>query len=72
MKIEKDKLASALKYNLDPRRLSLNELKFNKELCYTHSNEIILVVHVLTKFPSDDTTPIRDTDYYIEYIVYFD
>ncbi|KRT81649.1 hypothetical protein AMK59_5056 [Oryctes borbonicus] len=64
-------LQDALNYNLDPRRLNVGELVLQQQLNYIGCNQVALIVNVLTDNPHSNSKPKRNTDYYIEYIVYF-
>lgn len=73
--VSKSLLSKALKYNLDPRRLGIDKLVLKQKINFYVDAEyhVLLVVNVMTQTPYEDYSyPSRNTDYYIEYIIYFE
>ncbi|KAJ8925841.1 hypothetical protein NQ315_009693 [Exocentrus adspersus] len=60
---------TALEYNLDHRRCGKASLSFQKYINRPTSNEIVLVVQVITTDPNADfLQPTNSSDYFIDYI----
>lgn len=73
MKIKRNQLSKALKYNLDHRRCgeSGNYL-FKKHIDMIYGDEILLIVQVLTKdVYSSVTSCSNSSEYFIDFIVEF-
>ncbi|KAJ8934135.1 hypothetical protein NQ314_013594 [Rhamnusium bicolor] len=67
--IHRNYLPAVLKYNIDPRRYGMSSLQFKKYI-YCGSEEIILVVQVVTADHNADLIePRNSSDYFIDYIV---
>ncbi|XP_074036784.1 uncharacterized protein [Leptinotarsa decemlineata] len=72
IKIRSNFLTMALNYNVDHRRCGLHSVVFLSEIPNLTSDDILLVIQVITTTPhSTYITPSNSSDYYIEYIVRF-
>ncbi|KAJ8941702.1 hypothetical protein NQ318_023298 [Aromia moschata] len=63
-------LNTALEYNLDPRRCGKASLVFRNQISSCASDDVVLVVQVITKQPNaSKITPNNSSEYFIDYIV---
>lgn len=73
MQVSKIQLNMALKYNLDSRRLQCPDLTFTSNIDQIDASEVVFIVQIVTNAPYEAViNPTRSTDFFIEYIAYFD